>query len=127
MSIFGGGLTQYATIDEAWGSASSFSPSIENTYKVPGTQSSVLAASENVITKEPDDATCARHVNKTYIAEGLVGVRRILDPVIIRELQTQAIRKYAASSSATTTMLGPDELLFVMLALLAVVFAVDSS
>ena len=126
MSIFGGGLTQYATIDEAWGSTSSFSPSIENTYKVPGTQSSVLAASESV-TKEPDDAVCARYVNKMYKAEGLVGVRRILDPVIIRELQTQAIRKYAASSSATTTMLGPDELLFVMLALLAVVFAVDSS
>ena len=123
MSIFGGGLTQYATIDEAWGSTSSFSPSIENTYKTPATQSSVLAASENVITKEPDDAVCARYVNKMYKAEGLVGVRRILDPVIIRELQMQALRKYAASSA---TMLGPDELLFVMLALLAVVFAVDS-
>ena len=117
MSVFG--LTTYASIDEVWNS-SQFAPSIENVNKNTGYQQTVLAQNE---TKEPDDAACARHINAVFKKDGLAGVRKLIDPVIIREIQTQSVRKYA---STKTTMLSPDELLYIALALLAVVFAMDS-
>lgn len=118
MSVFG--VTSYASIDEVWGSPA-FAPSIENIHKSTGYQKEVLNTAEQVV-KESDDAMCARHVNAVYKRDGLVGVRRIVDPVIIRELQTQAVRRFATNNSS---MLSQDELMLILLGLLVIVFAME--
>lgn len=123
MSVF---QHQYATIDEAWGQPL-FSPTIVNRYKEAPDQN--LQASSQA-SQEPSEQAIRRYLNAQYTKGGIEGVKRILDPAIIRDIQAEWARKHETTTSPLSSLslnLERDDWLYVMLGLFALLFALDSS
>lgn len=126
MSVF---ATQYASIDEAWG-LSSFAPAIVNPYKQPGIQSQILDnTTGESLAAVPQDQIVRRFINDEYKTRGIEGVKRLLDPAIIRDIQTPVAQHLAMSKTSTSAFsipkLNQDEWMYVLLALFALMFAIE--
>jgi len=65
---------------------------------------------------------CKKLITAVYKKEGLKGVRRMMDPVIFRQIETQGIRQYSNTKTMPASL---DDFLFILLALLIISFAMD--
>lgn len=108
---------KYASIDEAWGASSVISRPLPNPFKDVGVQQDVLGQTP----AEPDDPSVRRKLSRAYQMEGLRGVLPYIDPVILRDLRTP-IRH---PEPRPWMDLEKEDLLYIVLALFAVLFAID--
>jgi hypothetical protein len=127
MSVF---QTQYANIDEAW-STPEIAPKIQNPYKDSGIQNQTLHDSPSDI---PTDATVKRYLSETYTKGGVGSVTKLLDPAIIRDIQTPVLqrcqsiqegRQYGKSYWEIPN-LTQEEYLYILLAVFALLFVLES-
>lgn len=110
----------YATIEEAWGVAPMHH--IENPYKEKSYQHQLLETRPET----PKQYTVRQTISSTYKKEGLVGLKKYLDPVIIRDIQSQAVStKQLRHKPPMWNTLDNDESMYLILGLVALLFIVD--
>lgn len=121
MSVF---QAQYASIEDAWNMP--FSPTIVNKFKNTGYQQQILQSEGTpVISSEGETATARRYINELYQNKGVKGVMQLLDPAIIRDILASHSTTPASTSWGNVTDLTQDQLMYVLLGLFALLFAID--
>jgi hypothetical protein len=97
--------TQYALIEDVW--------TKPNTNIPP-------------VTKAPE-ATIKRTLNTVYTEQGIAGVKVYLDPVIIRDIQAEALAQHRAVKHTSFNLdLSKDDWVYVLLGLFAILFVIDT-
>jgi hypothetical protein len=103
---------------------STLAPALVNPYQDPTYQTTILRSGTAPIAPEHLDAkSVRRHISDAYRARGLEGVLPYLDPAIVRDIKSRQRR--TNSVLAVFDQLSQDDSLYVILALLALLFAVD--
>jgi hypothetical protein len=118
-------IAPFADIEEAWG-MSTLAPTLVNPYQDPLYQTTVLRSGTAPIAPEQLDAkSVRRHLTDAYRAGGLEGALPYLDPAIIRDIQASSKGRRADSFLAALDSMNPDDTMYLILALFALLFALD--
>jgi hypothetical protein len=101
-------MSQYALIEEVW--------------KDP-----IVTTQETATKVNTAPADIKRTLNTVYTEQGIAGVKRYLDPSIVRDIQAEALTKHRAAKHTNFSLeLSKDDWVYVLLGLFAILFAIDS-
>ena len=119
-------IAPFASIEEAWGT-STLAPILQNPYQDSQYQNTILRSGTSPIAPEQLDAkSVRRHVTDAYKSGGLEAALPYLDPSIVRDIQALAkSRRNNDSLMSVLDRLTPDDTMYLILALFALLFAID--
>jgi hypothetical protein len=102
-------------------------PTLQNPYQDPLYQTTVLRSGTSPVAPERLDAKAVRrHVTDAYKSGGLEGALPYLDPAIVRDIRALAkSRRGGDSLMSALDKLTPDDTMYLILALFALLFAID--
>jgi hypothetical protein len=107
----------YASIDEAWGEGNSLAVAIPNPYKQPNFAHQL----QQQANQTPAQPSVRRILTTAYMRHGLPGVMPYLDPAIVRDIKHTSVY----SGKKHNWWENDQQMMFVLLALFAILFAVD--
>lgn len=113
--------SQFADLSEAYADVKIAAP-VVNKMTDPSYQAQVLARLPEQQPSTLASANVKRFLTNTYATQGIVGVKELLDPVIIRDIQVAAMQKH----SCKTADVGVDVYLYTLIAALVMLVIVDS-
>jgi hypothetical protein len=106
-------MSQYALIEEVW-------------RDIPFPVTTTTAKTTTL--DQENSANVKRTLNKVYTQQGIAGVKRYLDPSIVRDIQAEALAQHRKTRHANyfSLELSKDDWVYVLLGLFTILFAIDS-
>lgn len=118
-------IAPFADIEEAWGT-STLAPTLQNPYQDSQYQNTVLRSGTSPIAPEHLDAKVVRrHVTDAYRSGGLEAALPYIDPAIVRDIRALAKSRRQDSFMSALDSMTPDDTMYLILALFALLFALD--
>jgi hypothetical protein len=108
---------QFAPLDEAWSPRANIAPKIENPY----------ATSAEVVDKATSpviENRCQQYIEEVYERQGVRGLLTVLDPVMVRDIQSLAFRK-TPKPKRDPFVVSFDELILIAFGIFAIVLAIE--
>ena len=119
-------IAPFADIEEAWGGVTTLAPTLQNPYQDSQYQNTVLRSGTSPIAPEHLDAKAVRrHVTDAYRSGGLEAALPYLDPAIVRDIRALVKSRRQDSFMSALDSLTPDDTMYLILALFALLFALD--
>jgi hypothetical protein len=108
----------FAPLDEVWSPRANIAPTIENPY---ASEPEVV----NRATSPVIENRCQQYLEDVYESQGVRGLLTILDPHMVRDIQSLAVRKHRPQHRDPFTI-SFDELILVAFGIFALVLAIES-